>query len=137
MAKRRCKGTILYRRISGVYTAVAQVIEMSLSGIKTHTYNATTLDTVGPEEDFEPTGYVAPGGGDFSLFLDPSLAGHQGIMALKDSPTTTQWRITTIDTKNIDFTSAGIEYGLKVAMGDGLKMDIKLENTGAVALPTS
>lgn len=136
MAKVKCKGTVLKQEISSVYTAVAQVIEFSMSGVKDETYDATDLSTTKFKEKAS-TGYAEPGESSFTLFLDPALAGHQAILALIGSGNTTNWKLICADDdeSEIAFSSAGVEVGVEVKMNDGLKMPVKLEHTGAVTFP--
>ena len=66
MAKVPSKGTVLQQEISSVFTAVAQLTEISQGGIKSETYDATTLDTSGAGKEYSQTGYSEGGTVDIS-----------------------------------------------------------------------
>lgn len=122
MAKIKGKGTIIKHTISAALTAIAQVTEMEISGSGSTTWESTALDT-GVFKTFEQTGYSNPGTFSLGLFFDPALAGHQFITDTITTPQDNAMQITYADQANTtqDFTSAGVEFGVVVAMDDGLR----------------
>lgn len=129
MAKCKCKGTVLQQEIATVLTAVAQLIDLSISGMKSETYEADTLDNEGAGILREPTGRTAPGSLSGNLFLDPALSGHQSLLDLLTTPALQDWAIQFADTGTTTwpFTGAGFEMGVTVAMSDGLKASFGIE----------
>jgi hypothetical protein len=128
------KGTIL--KTSGATTtlaAVAQVLDISLSGQESETYDSSTVD--GPVgKTYAATGYSEGGSLDFSCFFDSSLAGHQvftdTIAAPADITGSLVW---TGATTEVTFTAAGVGFGADVAMDDGVKASVSLKLTGLMA----
>ena len=134
----KCKGTVLQQEIASVFTAVAQIISMELTGVESETFDETTLDTVGAGKEYGQTGYAEGGSLDFEYFLDPALAGHQAITDLVTTPADNNWQLIFADkgAKELPFTSAGVGFGLTVAMNDGLKGSGSLKLTGLPTFPT-
>ena len=130
-----CKGTILKQTISATLTAVAQIIDMEMSGMKARTFESTTLDG-GIHETLAHTGYTAPGKISGTLFYDPALAGHKFLSGLagyvSTAPATNAMQITYADTGGTtqSFTSVGVGFGMTVAMRDGLKGKFEADITG-------
>jgi hypothetical protein len=138
MAKKSCMGTVLQQKISGTYTTVAQVISISTSGRGDETFDATTLDSASDTnsvvwKEKAQTGATEPGKVSFEVFLDPTLSGHQAIVGCIGQGNT-DWKTIYPNSGGADelFTSAGLQYGQDVKMGDGLKMSVDLELTGPV-----
>ena len=138
MAKVPSKGTVLQQEISSVFTAVAQLTEISQGGIESETYDATTLDTSGAGKEYSQTGYSEGGTVDISGFYDPALAGHQAITDLVTTPADQNWKIIYADTGTTEcpFTSAGLSWETTAAMADGLKFSSSLKVDGLLTLPT-
>lgn len=137
MAKVKCKGTIVKHTISAALTAIAQVTEMELTGTKSNTWDSTALDT-GVFKTKEQTGYSDPGMYSLGLFYDPALVGHQFITDLIAAPADNAMQITYADTAATtqDFTAAGVEFGVVVAMDDGLRGSATYEIDGDPDWPT-
>jgi hypothetical protein len=129
MAKIKVKGTVIKQDIADTLTAIAQVIEFSASGAESEHYDATTLDTAGAGKEYSQTGYSEGGTFDFSIFLDPALAGHQALTDDITTPAERDYSITFADTAPTTwtFSAAGIGIGITGAMNDGLKADISLK----------
>jgi len=138
VAKVKCKGTVLQQDIATVFTAVAQVISMELNGVETETFDKTTLDTVGAGKEYGQTGYAEGGSLDGELFYDPVLAGHQAITDIVTTPADNDWKVIFADAAatELPFTSAGVGFGIAVAMSDGLKSSFSLKLTGLPTFPT-
>ena len=72
------------------------------------------------------------------LFFDPALAGHQAITDNITTPATNAMKIIYADTAatNQAFTAAGVEFGVTVAMEDGLKASVTYTVSGDPGWPT-
>lgn len=132
MAKVICKGTALKQEIASVYTTVAQVISLDVTGEKPVTYDSTTLDGSAYKTKAW-TGYVDPPTISGEMFYDPALSGHQSFVALMASGTVTNFRITYVDGSTTSHTYSVVSVGVdkKVAIDDGLKASFSLETSGA------
>lgn len=132
MAKIKCKGTVLSQEIATVMTAVAQITSLDISGTESETYDSTTLDVSDAYKTYDPTGYTEPGTLDFELFYDPALSGHHAVTDLLSTPALCDWQVKYADTgaTTQDVTSAGLSFGVTVAMDDGLKGSASLKLTG-------
>ena len=131
MAQMIGKGTVLSFGATTTLTAVAQVIDASLSGGESETYDSSTLDS-GTGKTYAPTGYSEGGSVDFSLFYDQALAGHQLFPANITTPALSYWSLELADgTTNVStFTGAGLSFGVDVAQNDGVKASISVKLTG-------
>lgn len=135
MAKTRSKGTVLKLDIASTMTAVGQLLEVTPPKIRTTDFDSTTLDTVlGTEKDL--TGYAESDPFEATLWWDPELAVQAAILAAITTPAKTDWQIVYVNAgaSVMDFTCAGLEQGVTVAMQDGLKSSIKGNIDGIVAL---
>lgn len=132
MAKLKGKGSVLQQTISSVLTDVAQVIDIALSGEKSETYDARTLDG-GVYLPRELTGFTQPFDLKANLFFDAALAGHQAIVALLTTPATCVWKLKYSDAgpSNVSFTSSGVGLDQTIVGNDGVKASLTLESTGA------
>jgi len=137
MAKVPSKGTVLQQELSMVFTAVAQLSELSYSGGESETFDCTTLDS-GVGKELGQTGYAEGGEVSLSGFYDPALAGHQAISDLVSTPADQNWKIIFADsaTTEMPFTSAGVSWEVTAAMSDGLKFSSSLKVDGLPTYPT-
>lgn len=137
MAVVKCKGTIIKHTISAALVAIAQVKSIDFSGAKSLTFDSTTLDG-GVYKTKAQTGYSDPGTVALELFYDPALSGHQFITDLMDTPADNAMQVTYADTgaTTQSFTQAGVEFGVAVAMEDGLTGSVTYEIDGAPGWPT-
>jgi hypothetical protein len=137
MAKVKCKGTALKQQIAMSYTAVAQLISLSMSGSESLTYDSTTLDG-GVEKTYDQTGYTEPGECSGELFYDPALSGHQSMTDLLAAPADQNWQILYADSGGTTqtFAGAGIAFGNTVDMADGLKGSFTIKIDGTAGWPT-
>ena len=137
MAKVKSKGTILQQSISAVFTAVAQLTDISYSGGEVETFDCTTLDG-GVGKEYTQTGYAEGGEVSISGFYDPGLAGHQAITDLITTPANNDFKIIFADvgTTEFDYTAAGVSFDFTVAMSDGLKFSSTHTITGLPTYPT-
>ena len=138
MAKVPGKGTVLQQELSMVFTAVAQLTELSTSGAESETYDATTLDTTGAGKEYSQTGYSEGGSVDVSGFYDPALAGHQAITDLITTPAEQNWKIIFADAATTEqaFTSAGLSWEVQVVQNDGVKFSSSMKCDQLPTFPT-
>lgn len=129
MSKVICKGTKWQRTVSMSLTDVAQAISIEHSGSKAETFDSTTLDG-GVYKTKDHTGYAEGGTVSIELFYDPALSGHQAITDQQATPADNANKIIYADTSEQAFTSAGIGFGVTVAMNDGLKGTVEIEVDG-------
>lgn len=137
MAIVKCKGTKLQQTVSASLVDIAQALSLEHSGSGSETFESTTLDG-GTFKTFAQTGYSNPGTVSAEIFYDPALAGHQAITDLVTTPADNAMKIIYADTAatNQPFTSAGVEFGVTVAMADGLKASITYTVDGDPGWPT-
>jgi hypothetical protein len=131
MAIVKCKGTKLQQTVSASLVDIAQLLSIEHSGSGSITFDSTTLDG-GTYKTANPAGYSNPGTVAAELFYDPALVGHQAITDLIATPATNAMKIIYADTAvtNQAFTAAGVEFGVTVAMEDGLKGSVTYTVTG-------
>lgn len=130
MALMAGKGTVLKVAATTTLVAVAQVLDISLSGGESETYDSTTLDG-GVGKTYSQTGYSEGGSVDCSLFYDAALAGHQTITDAITTPADLFGGLTwTGNTTEATFTGAGVGFGADVAMNDGVKASVSIKLTG-------
>jgi len=134
MAKVASKGTVLSIDIATTLTAVAQLTDVSYSGLESETYDCTTLDS-GVFKELGLTGYSEPGELSFSGFYDTANAGHQNLGDLIATPAEASAQITFSDSGVISFETAGMSLEITAAMADGVKFSATAKATGAVTLP--
>jgi len=134
MAKLITKGTVISHGVSTTLTAVAQILEFSLSGSESETYDATTIDNSTTGKLYNPTGYVESGSLGFGLFWDSALAGHQLLSDVLNDPAQSYWGLLLADgsTNTATFNAGGIGLGIDGAMSDGIKGSISVKISGLV-----
>src|SRR5580658_10460365 len=137
MAKRACVGTVFYQQISGTYTAVAQVKDVSLDDVGGNSIDVASLDSPQdsndvPWKDKIWDGFGDPGSGSASLFGDPSLTGHQNL--LLSNFAATNWKTVYANTGGAYdlWASSSTKLSRKVSVGQALMFDLKTENSGPV-----
>jgi len=137
MAIVKCKGTKLQHTVSASLVDIAQMLSLEHSGAGSETFDSTTLDG-GIYKTFAQTGYSNPGTVSAEIFYDPALAGHQAITDLVATPADNAMKIIYADTAatNQSFTAAGVEFGVTVAMEDGLKASVTYTVDGDPGWPT-
>lgn len=137
MAIVKCKGTKLQQTVSAALADIAQLLSIEHSGSGSITFDSTTLDG-GVFKTVALAGYSNPGTVAAELFFDPALAGHQAITDNITTPATNAMKIIYADTAatNQAFTAAGVEFGVTVAMEDGLKASVTYTVSGDPGWPT-
>jgi hypothetical protein len=129
--KLKSKGTSLLQSISSVYTAIPELISVSLSGEKGETFDGTTLD--GSVHKTKPaTGYVEPLTISAEVFWDPDDTTHQAFTTVMRACTPTNFKITYTDNTPTSEVYAGTAFGRDVsaAAADGLKATLTIETSG-------
>ena len=137
MAKIKGKGTVIQHTISAALTAIAQCLSIEHSGSASQTFDSTTLDG-SVYKTYDQTGYSEPGEVSVELFYDPALAGHQFITDLIAAPADNAMKIIYADGANTQqsFTASGVEFGMSVAMDDGVKGNVTYTVDGDPGWPT-
>ena len=138
MAKVKCKGTVLQQELSMVFTAVAQVASLEVTGGESETTEVTTLDTSGAGKEYMSTGYSEGGSVSGELLFDPALAGHQAITDLITTPAEQNWKIIFADTGTTEmaFTGAGVGFDITVAQNDALRASFAIKCDQLPTYPT-
>lgn len=134
MAVVKSRGTALLQEISSVYTAISQVKNIDIAGLKGESFETVTLDgPVGKTKG--ATGYVDVPTIKFDIFWDPALAAHVAYAGFVKAPTPTNFKVTYVDSGPTSEIYAGVTGSLdkKAAPADGLNASCEIETTG---LPT-
>lgn len=131
MAIIRCKGTKLQHTVAMSLVDIAQLLSIEHSGSQSETFDSTTLDG-GVYKTYAQTGYSEGGEVTAELFYDPALAGHQAITDLIATPADNAMKIIYADSgvSEQSFTAAGVQFGVTVDMGDGLKGSVTYKVDG-------
>ena len=132
LVKNKSKGTVLAQSISSVYTAMAGLMNIDVSGEKSKTYDSVTLDgTVYETKD--PTGYSSPPAIKASGFYDPAHTTYTAFAGLIAAPVATNFKITYADIAPTSAIYNGVGFGLdkKVEPGKGVVASIEIETSGA------
>ncbi len=131
MAKVKSKGTALLQSISAVYTAIAQLTSIDVSGEKSETTETVTLD--GPaHKTKDPTGYIDTATIKADVLWDPALAGHDAFQDLVRAPVPTNFKVTYADSGPTSEIFPGVGFGVdkKSSPGDMLQASIEIETSG-------
>ena len=130
--KIKSKGTTLYMSISSVYTAVPQLKSLSMSGEKSETFDANTLDGSAFKTK-APTGYVEPCAISADVFYDPQNAVHAAFIALVAAPVATNFKVTYADAGPTSAIYSGVGFGFdkSASPADGLSGTMSIETSGA------
>lgn len=132
MAKLKGKGTSLLLSITGTYTAVPNLIDVSLTGEKAETYDSRTLDgSVFLTKDH--TGYSSTASIAANAFYDPSNAVFTAWSALISTPAANNVKVTYTDSGPTSVVYSGVGFGIdKTVVGnDGVKCALTCETSGA------
>lgn len=136
MAVAKCKGTLLKVDIASTFTTIAQLVSLKPPKIKSEDFENMTLDQAGVFKKREMTGYAESDSWDAELFWDPGLAPHAKLYDSIATPAKTTFRIVFVNTdaSEIEWTNAGLEFGVEVKMNDGLKVSVSGNVDGAAVL---
>ena len=131
-AKIKSKGTVLAQEISSVYTTIPSLIDISISGEMSETFDTNALDgtqfkTFAPNGDSEPPTITANG------FYDPDDTVITAFHALTATPVATNFRITYTDTTPYTRIYSGVGFGIdkNVALSDAVKCSYTIKTSGA------
>jgi hypothetical protein len=129
--KIKSKGSSLLVDISSTYTAIPQLIDISISGEASTTWASTVLD--GPvHETHDPTGNTTAPTITANGLYDPDDTTIQNIEALILAPLERNFKVTYVDatpTSDI-YAVAGVGLDKSIAVGDGVKCTYNLQTTG-------
>lgn len=133
MARIRSKGTALLQSISSVYTAIAQLKSIDISGEKSETTDGTTLDQSGAYKIKDPTGYVEPCTIKAEGFYDPALASHVAFEGVVAAPVATNFKVTYTDTAPTSKIYSGVGFGIdkKINPSENVNATFTIETSGA------
>lgn len=131
-SKLKGKGTIFAQSISSVYTAIPQLISISISGEATETFDSTTLDGSAYKTKTS-TGYTNPATLSAEGFYDPDDTTIQAFEGLLASHTVTNFKVTYTDATPKEVIYSGVGFGLdkSVSLSDGTKCTYTVETSGA------
>lgn len=132
MAKIKGKGTSFLLSITGTYTAIPNLIDLSISGEKAETYDSTTIDgSVYKTKD--PTGYSETATITANAFYDPSNAVFTAWNALISTPAANNVKVTYTDSGPTSVVYSGVGFGIdkNVVANDGTKCTLTCETSGA------
>jgi len=132
MAKLKGKGTSLLLSITATYTAVPNLLNVSLSGEKAETYDSTTLDGV-TFKTKDHTGYSDTANISAEAFYDPSNAVFAAWEALIATPAANNVKVTYTDSGPTSKVYSGVGFGIdkNVVPNDGVKATLTCETSGA------
>ena len=132
------KGSILEQKISGTFTAVAQVETISLSGAESETAEYRPLDAPTAGVIKRPNGWATGGTVTAGLIYDPALSGHQSISDLVGTPAVCDWRLKHADGSQTPttWTSGGVGFDEDINGTTGVKATVRMTVDGLVAFPT-
>jgi hypothetical protein len=134
--KIKSKGTTLLMSIASVYTAIPQLKSLSISGEKSETFDANTLDGTAFKTK-HPTGYVEPCTISADVFYDPQNAVHAAFIALVASTVNpfvaTNFKVTYADAGPTSAIYSGVGFGFdkSASPSDGLSGSMTIETSGA------
>ena len=129
--KIKSKGTALLMSIASVYTAVPQLKSLSITGEKSETFDANTLDGTAHKTK-AATGYVEPCTINADVFYDPQNAVHAAFIALIAAPTPTNFKVTYADAGPTSVVYSGVGFGFDrtASPADGLSGSMTIETSG-------
>ena len=137
------KGSILSVDVATVLTAVAEVLSINVSGAKSETFETHYINQSAAGKTKLATGFADPPTVQAQLFYIPTNTGHQALTDEITTPTIVaanqlDGQITFADSgpSTLPFKIAGIEFGLQLAMNDGVKADVTFEVSGQPTWPT-
>jgi hypothetical protein len=127
------KGTSFLMEISSVYTAMPQIISLSISGEAAEVFDATTLDGGAPKVQAN-TGYVTNATISGECFFDPDNAVHSAFRTKVRAAGTNNFKITYTDATPTSEIYSGLGLGMDytIAAADGVKASFTVQTTGAV-----
>lgn len=134
----KSKGVILQQKISGSFTAVAQVESISFSGAQSETMELRPLDATDAGVIHISNGWIDGGSITFGLLYDSSLAGHKAITTALSSMASTDWKVLHTDggSTATSFTSGGIGFNEEIQAISAIRANVTLKATGLVTWPT-
>lgn len=132
MAILKGKGTSFLLSITGTYTAIPNLLSVSLSGEKAETFDTTVLDG-GVAKTKAHTGYSETASISAEAFYDPSNAVFTAWEALIATPAANNVKVTYTDSGPTSKIYSGVGFGIdkSVVPNDGVKATLTCETSGA------
>ena len=132
MAILKGKGTSYLLSITGTYTAVPNLLNVSISGEKAETFDTTTLDGSAVKTK-SSTGYSEPASISAEAFYDPSNAVFAAWEALIATPAANNVKVTYTDSGPTSKIYSSVGHGIdkNVVPNDGVKATLTCETSGA------
>ena len=132
MAQIKGKGTVFSVDVATVLTPVAQLTDVSLSGVEIETFDATTLDQAGAGKTLGQTGYSESGELSISGFFDPDNAQQAQLLAYIETPAEFDAAITFTDATPAtwNFVCGGCSFDVTVSMNDAVKFSSTMPLSG-------
>lgn len=134
LVKYPAKGMTLLQSIASVYTALAGVRSIDISGYKTLTMPTESLDASSPVKTKQSNGFADPPTIKASGFYDPAHATYTAFEGLMPAATVTNFKVTFPDaapTSRI-YSGVGFAINIKGEVGNALMADIEIETSGPI-----
>lgn len=133
-AKTKGKGTSLLVEISSVYTAIAGLISLDISGEKSENFNGRTLDGAA-HSDMPLTGYVSNPEISAEFFYDSADVAQLHVLTTMRTPVIKNFKITDVaaSPKSTIWAVTSIGWSEKYSPDDGVKASITLGTSGVPA----
>ncbi len=129
-----CKGVAVLMEIASVYTVIAAIFSLDVSGKKGETFDAVTFDGAKFKHK-GATGFVESPTLKFEYFYDPTDVVHQAYDTWTENPgTNVNFKTTYADSGPTSVVYEGVAGGndIKAATNDGLKATGTVETNGPV-----
>lgn len=139
MTKIASKGTTLQQTVATAFVPIAQVISLDFSGMESETFEADSLDNADAGIPYQPTKRTEGGSVSGELFFDPALQGQNNMQFLLTDPEAEAWKVIWSDAATTEwpFAGAGISFGPKAALNDGLKASFSIKLNGLPTFPVA
>lgn len=131
LVKYPARGTSLLQSIASVYTAMAGLTTINVTGEKSTTIPAESLDS-GITRTKMSDGYADPAQIKASGFYDPVHTTYTALAGIIATPATTNFKVTWSDaaTTSAIYSCVGAALDKKAEIGKALMADITLEISG-------
>lgn len=131
--KLKSKGVILAQSIAAVYTALAGLMSVDVSGEKNTTTDTTTLDQANAYRTHDPDGYADNATIKADGLYDPAHTTYTALAGLISAPATTNFKVTYTDSgpTSAIYPVTGVGIDKKAAVGKMIEASINLQTSGA------
>ena len=132
LVKYPAKGMTLLQSIASVYTAMAGVRSIEVSGYKTLTMPTESLDASSPVKTKAFNGFADPAVIKASGYYDPAHATYTAYEGLMPSSPATNFKVTMPDAAPTSKIYSGVGFGINIKgeVGGALMADIEIETSG-------